>query len=91
MNDLLLLTAMQLNRAADLKEQITDLKNELAAILGSGSPAVTKRGPGRPRKAITAKAPVRKRRKMSPAARARMATAAKERWAKAKAAGKNSL
>jgi hypothetical protein len=93
MNHLLSLTSAQLNHAADLKEKIVELERELAAILGSDSPA-PKRGPGRPKKALTTgivEAPKTKRRKMSAAARAKIAAAAKARWAKAKAAGKTSL
>jgi hypothetical protein len=94
MNDLLSLTAAQLNHAADLKEKILELENELTSLLGSGSPIPPKRGPGRPRKEVAfgvVEVPQMKRRKMSAAARARMAAAAKARWAKAKAAGKTSL
>ena len=94
MNDLLSLSAAQLNRAADLKEKIEKLEGELASLLGSGSPVAPKRGPGRPRKALTVgtvELPQTKRRKMSASARAKMAAAAKARWAKAKAHGKNSL
>jgi hypothetical protein len=94
MNDILSLTPAQLNHAADLKEEIIKLEAELSSFLGSGSTQAGKRKPGRPKKEIVANAvdqPKTKRRKMSPAARARMAAAAKARWAKAKAEGKNSL
>jgi hypothetical protein len=96
MNNLLSLTPAQLNHAADLKEKIEELESELASLLGSSLPVAPKRGPGRPRKEVITFArlagiPEMKRRRMSAAARTKMAAAAKARWAKAKAAGKNSL
>lgn len=96
MNDLLSLTPAQLNHAADLKEKIEKLESELASLLGSSSPVAPKRRPGRPRKeditfARFAGTPGMKRRKMSAEGRARIAAAARARWAKAKAAGKSSL
>jgi hypothetical protein len=94
MNDLLSLTAAQLKHAADLKEKIVELEQELAAVLGSSSFVAPKRGRGRPKKDLAVEAaevPKIKRRKMSAAARAMMAAAARARWSKAKAAGKNSL
>jgi hypothetical protein len=94
MNNLLSLSAAQLNRAANLKEKLEELQRELASLLGASSSVAPNRGPGRPRKEITfvaAEPPVQKRRKMSAAARAKMAAAAKARWAEAKAAGKSSL
>ena len=77
MNTLLSLTATQLKHAAAIKEKITSLEKELVAILG-GAPAA---------KAPAAK-PVKKKRKMSAAGRARIAAAQKARWAKIKAAKK---
>ena len=65
------LSSEQLRRAADLKEKIEALNTELASILGA--PAST------PAKA-------RKKRGMSAAGRAAVATAQKARWAKIKAA-----
>ncbi len=94
MNDLSLLTPGQLNRAANLKEKIEKLEGKLHSLLGSDLAVKPKRGPGRPPKIPVAGAvelPQRKRRKMSAAARAHMASVANARWAKAKAAGKNSL
>ena len=95
MNDLLSLTPAQLNHAADLKEKIVELENELASLLDSNSPVAPKRKPGRPRKQVmfawAFSSPKMKRRKMAASARAKMAAAAKARWAKAKAAGKTSL
>jgi len=61
----------QLRRIISLKEQIEDLSNQLAGILGNGAagPEVAQG-----------------KRKMSAAARARIAAAQKARWAKVKAA-----
>jgi phosphoribosyl-dephospho-CoA transferase len=65
------LTATQLRRAADIKEKIEALNEEIALILGAPGP-------------VSANAP--KRRKMSRAGRARIAAAQKARWAKVKGA-----
>jgi len=65
------LTAIQLRRAAEIKEKIAAMNKELASILGA--PA-----------SISAKAP--KKRKMSRAGRAKIAAAQKARWAKVKGA-----
>jgi hypothetical protein len=66
------LTSQQLRKAADLKDRVEELQNELNNILGGrGTPLATTAEPKR-------------RRKMSAAARARMAAAAKARWAKVK-------
>lgn len=70
------LSAQQLRRAADLKEKIDSLQNELNQILGA------KRSVG---------APSGVKRVLSPAARAKIVAAQKARWAKfhaAKNAGK---
>jgi hypothetical protein len=71
--DLTSLTPTQLRRAADLQERIEALKTQLAEILGAekapqpAPPAATGSG---------------KKRRMSPQGRARIAAAARERWAK---------
>jgi hypothetical protein len=65
------LTSKQLRQAADLKDEIQSLEQELGQILGSPSKSVTEAKP-------------KKRRKMSAAGRAKMAAAAKARWAKVK-------
>ena len=65
------LTAQQLRKAADLKEKIVGLQQQLEAILGGSAPAAT--------------GEKRKRRKMSAAARAKIAAAQRARWAKVKA------
>lgn len=69
------LSSEQLRRAADLKEKISALELELAALLGgTNGVTVVRRGPGRP-----------KGRKMSAAGIARIKAAQKLRWAKVRA------
>src|SRR4051812_14390893 len=66
------LSARDLRRAAEIKERIDSLQNELVQILGSKSVTPAGRtGPGR--------------RRMGAAARARIAAGARARWAKVKA------
>jgi len=66
------LSARQLRRAADIKDQVQTLEKKLEQILGSAAkPAVL--------------AAPKLRRKMSAAGRARMSAAAKARWAKIRA------
>jgi ribosomal protein L15 len=67
------ITAPQLRRAAELKEKIQSLENELNRILGSSA---------------VSSAVVKPRRKMSAAARKKIAAAARARWAKVRAAKK---
>ena len=67
------LTAAQLRQAADLKERISSLNDELAAILGGSSTPAPASTPA-------------KKGGMSAAGRARIAAAAKLRWAKINAA-----
>jgi hypothetical protein len=73
-NALNTLTVQQLKRAVAIKERIARLEKELAGLLGVSQPN-------------TAKTP--RRRKMSAAGRARIAAAAKARWAKVRAAKKS--
>jgi hypothetical protein len=61
----------QLRKAADLQERIQSLQKELGQLLGG------------PAETAATKAP-KKKRKMSAAGRARIAAAAKARWAKIK-------
>lgn len=68
------LSAAQLRRAAGLKDKIQTLEKELAKLLGAATLA-----------APTAPA---KKKVMSKAARARISSAQKARWAKLKAAKK---
>src|SRR2546421_11458791 len=65
------LTPQQLRRAADIKERIDQLQTELGRVLGASTPAA--RTPA-----------AQNRRTLSPAARARIAAAARARWAKVK-------
>jgi hypothetical protein len=71
------LSAQQLRQAADLKEKIAALENELSQLLGSSVKAVA--APS------AAKAPKNKG-GMSAAGKARISAAAIARWAKVKAA-----
>ena len=66
------LTPKQLRRAAQIKEQVEKLQNELGKLLGSNNSAPTKA--------------VKKKRKMSAAGRKSIAAAQKKRWAKINAA-----
>lgn len=66
---------------AQLETERDRLDQAISALQGS------KRGPGRPMARIGRKGP----RRLSAAARKKIAESAKRRWAKAKAAGKNSL
>ena len=65
------LTAKQLRQAADIKERIDTLQREMARVLGPS--AQTGNGAGSQRKTT-----------MSPAVRARIAAAARARWARIK-------
>jgi hypothetical protein len=69
------LSDKQLRRAANIKDKIQSLGKELERILGSSSKPVSVAVP-------------KKRHKMSAAGRARIAAAAKARWARVKAAKK---
>lgn len=74
--DILNLTPSQLKHAADIKEQIAALEDELQSIVRGGG--VSRAGNGAP-------APFRTRRnRMSAAGRARIIAAQKARWAKFK-------
>ena len=78
-------TLDQLRRAVQIHEQIERLQTELASILGG-----TRRGPGRPAKAVTGAAKKGRKgtRVMSPEAREKIAAAQRRRWAKQKKATK---
>jgi hypothetical protein len=75
MNLLTNLSVEQLRRAAELKEKIVELQNELASYLG----ASVKSGAGAPKRKF----------RMSAAGRARIIAAQKVRWAKFKATNPN--
>lgn len=95
------ISARDLRRAAEIKEKIDSLQNELAEILGSGSVIGPRRGVTRRKMSIVGTKPrwakVRggagsgTRIKRSRAVRARLSAIARERWRKAKAAGKKTL
>ena len=75
MNNIASLSAQQLRRAADLKDQIQSLQNELEKIVGTAAKAAVVAVP-------------KKKFKMSAAARKKIAAAQKARWEKVKAAKK---
>lgn len=66
------LSVAQLRKAAAIKERIEQLEKDLTGILGIPE-------------ALTVGGAIRRRRKMSAAARAKISAAAKARWAKVKA------
>jgi hypothetical protein len=70
MSSIINLSALELRRAAEIKEQIQLLENEFGRILESSA------------KPMAAAHGSKKRRKMSTAGRARIAAAQKARWAK---------
>lgn len=75
-------SAKQLYRAAKLRETIDRLTEELNGILGAPEPAAAKSKPA-PK--------AERKRRFSKATLAKMAAAAKARWAEAKASGRKSL
>jgi len=77
---------------ATIDQEIAQLQQARALLTGVAAP-VAKRKPGRPRKTDAAVIPVatkpaRKKRKLSPEGRKRIAEAVKKRWAAQKAAPK---
>ena len=77
-------------RYAELKAEIAEIERAFPGI--GGTSAAARRGPRRPRAARIADsgpaaAPVRKRRKMTAAARKAIGDAQRKRWAKQKAQG----
>lgn len=91
------ISASDLRRAADIQDEIESLQGELNKILGG-----TDAGNGVKRRGRKPKVDgdvdrfkedrgMKPKRKMSAAGRAKIAAAARARWAKAKAAGKKSL
>lgn len=77
-------TVPQLRKVISIRKQIDALEAKLAKLTGKASGNSAKN----PADAFDAP---KKRRKMSAAGRAKMAAAARKRWRKAKAAGKNRL
>ena len=91
------LTVQQLERAVAIKTQIEALQQQLDAI-GEAEGSIVVRKRGRPAKKVSAESaasePVAKKgkkRTITPEHRAKLAEAAKARWAKAKAAKKTRL
>jgi hypothetical protein len=82
-NSFLSLSTQQLRRAADLKEQIDQLNSELANILsGSAAPKRLGRPPKNNSVLGSQPAVLKTGRRMSAAGRARIAAAARARWAR---------
>ena len=77
------ITADALRRAAAIRDQIEKLQAQVTAILNGTAPR-RGRKPGRVAKKVVSKKP-RKKRKLSPEARARIVAAVKARWARVKA------
>ena|ERR1035437_428674 len=77
MSSILNLSAQQLRQAADLKEKIAALENELSQLLGESAKAVA---------APLAGKALKKKGGMSEAGKAKVAAAQKARWAKINAA-----
>lgn len=71
------ISASELRRAADIQDKIESLRSELDRLLGDGVQTSS-----------DSEAPQRKHRKMSAAARAKIAVAARARWAKVRAGKK---
>src|SRR5687767_5500773 len=71
----------QLRRALDVSEQIERLQSELASLFGNRTPQPQKRTANQ---ADGPRQPGRKRRRMSAAAREKIAEAQRRRWAKQK-------
>ena len=84
MNSIIGLSPKALRKAANLQEKIQKLQKKLNQILGGEVPSPVKSTPA-PKKRKKG------RKKMSAAAKAKMAALMKARWAKAKKAGKARL
>jgi len=68
---------------AEIDGEIARLKQVRSLLAGD---AGTKRGPGRPKAVSTVSKPAKKRYKLTPAGRKRIAAAVKARWARQKKA-----
>jgi hypothetical protein len=92
-------SAAQLKQALAIKEKLESLESELQALLGDHQGHSTGNGTAKRREmsaagsngATPAKSGKKTRRKMSAAAKAKLAAIARKRWRKAKAAGKTAL
>ena len=78
------LTPAQLRKAADLKEKIEALEQELNALHGAPSPAVSAAAPAQNHAETPQAAPFARKTKFSAAGLARIAAAQRLRWARAK-------
>ena len=78
MNSILDLLPDQLRRMADIKTKIFALEKQLEQFVGTAAKTIVQ----------PSSAPIKKRKKMSAAARANIAAAAKARWAKVHATKK---
>jgi hypothetical protein len=81
------LTVAQLKRAVEIREEIETLQGQLESLIGGSSsvaaPKPGRRGPGRPKSVVADNGVSEPRkRRMSAAGRARIAAAARARWAK---------
>jgi len=91
------ISADQLRRAADIQDKIESLNAELESILGGQETRNGAKRLGRPPKTggdvarYKAARADKPKRKMSAEGRAKIAAAARARWAKVKAKGGNSL
>ncbi len=84
------LTPQQLRSAADLKERIDGLQNELNEVLGGEVSAAVQPAIEAPQRPANGRRKKRKR-NISEAGRRAMSLAGKRRWAKARRAGKSRL
>jgi hypothetical protein len=96
-NSLLNLSTEQLRRALAIREKIEILERDLEAIM-NGLPMTNGRHGSKswPRSAVAhahfgAEGGLKPRRHLSASAKAKIAAVARERWAKAKAQGRNAL
>jgi hypothetical protein len=92
------LSLSQLEHAVELRRQMESLEKELGQLLGGGDNQTHTGRRGRsgphPRAAAvrqSAKRGLKRKRRVSAAARAALSAAAKARWAKAKKAGRTKL
>jgi hypothetical protein len=81
------LSSKTLIRAAALKKRIEKITKDLEHILGGTGTWTTSKA----KTATTAEPKMRRKRRMSKAARAKQAARMRKKWAKVKAAGKNAL
>jgi hypothetical protein len=81
------LTLAQIQRAIPIKERIEALQKELDQLLAQSTPVEV----STPAPAPAPAKPRRKRKKYSAAVLAKFSAAAKARWKKARAAGRNKL